>query len=61
MGPVCTAWMLNKRINVHLSLNVFKRAAFKNVFTYVNGQFTSKQTQTLGLLIHLMLLLPSLK
>lgn len=51
MGPVCIAWMLNKRINVHLNLNVFKRAAFKNIFTYVNGQFTSKQT--LGLLIHL--------
>lgn len=31
MGPVCIAWMLNKRINVHLNLNVFKRAAFKNV------------------------------
>lgn len=59
MGPVCRAWMLNKRMNVHLHLNVFKRAAFKNIFTYLNGQFTSKQT--LGLLIHLMLLLPSLE
>lgn len=53
MGPVCIAWVLNQRINIHLI--VLKRAAFKsvlltakNIFTYLNGQFTPKQNQTLG-------------